>query len=390
MKPRITCVVLVLAMLSAACNMPGSIPATPTADANAMLTEVAGTIQAMTSATPTGHPTQPAGEATPPGLAQTNTTAPTQTQAIKPSDTPRPCDQAQFLSDVTIPDGTQMTSGQVFTKTWRLRNIGTCSWGEGYAVVFASGEAMGAPAAVNLPGDVSPDSTVDISIEFKAPAAPGDYRSSWRLRNPAGQVFGVFDNQPFFVQISVVQPTVTVTPTVAITPTITPPATGIIYDFASNVCRAEWRTQAGVLTCPGTSGGSQGYVMRLQNQQLETGQMENDPIVLTVPQAVPDGAITGRFPVVTIQNGYHFKATIGCLGGMSSCSVIYQVNYSANGGPPQNLIEREQTYDGSIQGIDIDLSSLAGQPVEMILVVLAGGQAEEDQAVWIYPRIVKQ
>ena len=173
-------------------------------------------------------------------------------------------------------------------------------------------------------------------------------------------------------------------------PTVTPPTTGIIYDFTANVCQATWRSQDGDLTCPSTSANTSGYVMKLQNPQLETGSTESDPVLLTVPKVQPQGAITGTYPAIAIQNGYHFRATIGCQGGMSACSVIYQVNYSVNGGTPVNLTEQVQTYDGSIQGLDVDLSSLAGQTVQIILVVLSGDQAEQDQAVWVYPRIIKQ
>jgi len=35
------------------------------------------------------------------------------------------CDWAQFISDVTVPDGTKYEPGATFKKTWRLKNIGT-------------------------------------------------------------------------------------------------------------------------------------------------------------------------------------------------------------------------------------------------------------------------
>ena len=38
------------------------------------------------------------------------------------------CDQAQFVSDLTAPDGSSFAPGAAFTKTWRLMNIGTCTW----------------------------------------------------------------------------------------------------------------------------------------------------------------------------------------------------------------------------------------------------------------------
>jgi hypothetical protein len=251
---------------------------------------------------------------------------------------------------------------------------------------------MGAAAVINLPGTVPTGETVDVSVEMKAPAVAGQYISNWKLRNPEGKVFGVFEDKPFFVQITVATQTVTVTPTPTITRTVTltPPVSASVYDFSSNVCKAEWRSQAvgDALPCPGSSGDANGFVMKLENPTLETGSVESAPVLLTVPMNQASGVITGRYPGIIIESGYHFRATIGCLNGMTGCSVVYQVNY-AIGDEVKNLGEWSQTYDGSIQGIDLDLSNLAGQTVDIILVVLAGDDANQDQAVWVYPRLMK-
>ena len=44
-------------------------------------------------------------------------------------------DRAQFVTDVTVPDGTKYDPGATFTKTWRLRNVGTCTWTTAYTMV---------------------------------------------------------------------------------------------------------------------------------------------------------------------------------------------------------------------------------------------------------------
>jgi hypothetical protein len=390
MMPRLLLVVSVLVILSLACNLPGSPSTTPTGS-SALITDVAKTLQSM--ATPSVTTSNQVSVTKTPTITATRTEpAAVTVRPNTPTVTSQPCDQAQFISDVTIPDGTKMVPGQTFTKTWRLRNLGSCSWDNRYALVFASGEAMGAAAVINLPGTVPANATVDLSIDMKAPAAPGKYMSNWKLRNPAGQVFGVVADQPFFVQITVIEPTLTVTPTPtqSKTTTVTPPVSGVIYDFTSNICKAEWRSEASgtALPCPGTSGDANGYVMKLENPTLETGSIESAPVLLTVPKNATSGAITGRYKGITIQSGYHFRATLGCLNGMNNCSVVYQVNYSV-GSDVKNLGEWSQTYDGSIQGIDLDLSNLTGQTVDIILVVLAGDNANQDQAVWVYPRIMK-
>ena len=47
------------------------------------------------------------------------------------------CDSAQFVSDLSIPDGSSVAPGAAFTKTWRLLNNGTCTWGPSYNLVWA-------------------------------------------------------------------------------------------------------------------------------------------------------------------------------------------------------------------------------------------------------------
>ena len=46
------------------------------------------------------------------------------------------CDWAQFVADVTVPDGTSYAANTAFRKTWRLKNIGACTWTTSYALVF--------------------------------------------------------------------------------------------------------------------------------------------------------------------------------------------------------------------------------------------------------------
>jgi len=45
------------------------------------------------------------------------------------------CDRAQFVSDLTAPDGSSFATGSAFTKTWRLMNAGTCTWNASYNLV---------------------------------------------------------------------------------------------------------------------------------------------------------------------------------------------------------------------------------------------------------------
>jgi len=115
--------------------------------------------------------------------------------------------QATFIKDVSVPDNTVYAPGTSFTKTWRVRNDGTCDWGSrGYALsslAFVRGDPLGAPEGVILPADIPPGTIVDISIAMKAPTTPGTYRSEWKMSG-TGLLVGVGSNDaPLYVQIIV-------------------------------------------------------------------------------------------------------------------------------------------------------------------------------------------
>ena len=111
---------------------------------------------------------------------------------------PTPFDNATFISDITLPDGTVVSPGQTLTKTWRVKNTGTSTWGSGYQLVFRSGEQMGAPGAVNVPS-TAPGQTADISVPLTAPSESGSHQGNWSMRNPQGTYFG----DPVWVKVTV-------------------------------------------------------------------------------------------------------------------------------------------------------------------------------------------
>lgn len=118
----------------------------------------------------------------------TITLAPTATKKTDPTQTPLPCNKAEFISE-TIPDGTEYDAGDTFTKTWRLKNIGTCTWNTNYKLVYASGDKMSGPANKNLTQSVAPGEQVDISVDLTAPASDGTYQGNWKIADDQGDFF---------------------------------------------------------------------------------------------------------------------------------------------------------------------------------------------------------
>jgi len=99
------------------------------------------------------------------------------------------CYGLTFVSDVTIPDNTQMSPGKAFTKTWKVKNAGSCAWDAGFKFQNTGGEAMGA-TAFTLPAAVPAGQTYDISVPMTAPNKTGTLRGNWRMANATGQAFG--------------------------------------------------------------------------------------------------------------------------------------------------------------------------------------------------------
>ncbi len=115
------------------------------------------------------------------------------------------CYSANYVSDVSIPDGTIVAPGASFWKTWRVLNSGSCSWDSTYKFVFFSGDIMGGAYVYNFPGVAAPGQNVDIPIELFAPQDNGTYTGYWKIQAPDKTIFGVGQyNQSLSVSVQVV------------------------------------------------------------------------------------------------------------------------------------------------------------------------------------------
>lgn len=212
--------ITLLLFIISACNRV-SIP-TVTLDATKLIETAVSQVTADFNATqiqiPT--PTQPP--------ASTWTQIPTLERTRPEAETPTPelpCDMAAagHPFDVTIPDGTVMSPGEGFSKTWRLENVGSCTWTRQYAVIFFSSNSLNAYQTQYLSGEVEPGEVIDVTVDMEAPMISGEYQSNWMLRNAEGELFGIgpHGDAPFWVVIRVIS-LVTETPAVSPTMTVTP------------------------------------------------------------------------------------------------------------------------------------------------------------------------
>jgi hypothetical protein len=203
MKTKLATIALTSIFILAACAP--ATPIVPTPDVLVIRTSAAYTVVAeftLTAAAFTSTPLPPTETPTPEPPTVTSTTAfstdPTQIALGTPGVL---CDNMSFDNatvDVTILDGTPMTPGQTFVKTWKIKNTGSCSWGAGYGLIYSYGEKMdGQPVPLGILVGVGDE--VEVSVNFKAPTKIGEYTSAWQMANAKGITFG----KAIFVKITV-------------------------------------------------------------------------------------------------------------------------------------------------------------------------------------------
>lgn len=203
---------LVVPLIIAGC---GPVQSAPTPDISFVQTSAANTVIANFTASAAAPSSTPlAALTTAPAPLETQTPAtPATLVAVSPTLLPGGVTATQGLCDhytwdpatidVTIPDGSQMTPGQQFVKTWKIKNDGICTWGAGYKMVYAGYSDQMSGIAQPINGVIGPGQEVEISVQFKAPTKAGEYTSAWTMQNANGIRFFGPGAKPIFVKIVV-------------------------------------------------------------------------------------------------------------------------------------------------------------------------------------------
>jgi hypothetical protein len=149
-------------------------------------------------------------------------TIPTRAAASPPAlpattPSPRPAgacvNDASFVEDLTIPDGSVFIPGEAFDKRWLVRNSGSCDWGSDHRLVPIGENRFGGPAEMAL-FPARAGSSAEWQIDLVAPLQPGEYLGRWQARAPDGSPFG----DEVFILIFVELPTATPSPIPTATP----------------------------------------------------------------------------------------------------------------------------------------------------------------------------
>jgi hypothetical protein len=218
MKPRLLATILLVATLLSACG-PSATPAGSTPDVAAIRTSAASTVVSQFTLTaavftpvPPVVPTRTQAEAatSAPEATATVTTLPVAQVTNAEGTVVALCDKYSWdpeTVDVNIPDNTPVSPGQDFVKTWKIKNIGTCTWGAGYKLVFSYSSSPSDDSlngvAQPLTAAIAPQQEVEVSVQFTAPDLPGTYFSVWTMQNAKGIPFQGNDNKALYVQVVV-------------------------------------------------------------------------------------------------------------------------------------------------------------------------------------------
>jgi hypothetical protein len=191
-SPILPVLAVVAVFALGACGL-GQPEPTPTMSVDAIYTAAFQTLSAQQATQlaltpPTSTPSQTPFATLPPPTALT-TSLPSGSATSSSGGGVQTCDNSIFAADVTIPDGTVMSPGQTFVKSWKLMNNGTCPWSTAYKLVFVIGDAMGG-TSVPVPIAVPAGQQGQISVSLTAPVTAGDYTGQWQLANAQGQRFG--------------------------------------------------------------------------------------------------------------------------------------------------------------------------------------------------------
>jgi len=213
-EKKVLIVLVLLCAMVSACNFPLEFgyPEEDVGDA------VAETVEALEKAEAEAEEPEPVLELAPTYTPMpTNTPEPTYTAEATLTDEPTatveatedaeatstPCYSAYFVSESKPYDGTKMSPGESFTKSWTLRNVGWCNWKSNFVLDFddeSGGHQMGGPDVQTIGKKVKPNGEVKITLNLKAPNKAGTHYSKWNLQTNEGEDISDF---PVYVMIVV-------------------------------------------------------------------------------------------------------------------------------------------------------------------------------------------
>jgi hypothetical protein len=271
--------------------------------------------------------------------------------------------------------------GESFTKTWRLQNAGSCSWGIGYLLYFESGDIMGGPSSKDLTSEtIPPGETLDISVDLVAPEETGTYQGNWKLRNVKGEGFGVGAySKAFWVKINVVE------------------GAGMMLDFNSRADEAAWgygsvpvdfTDLGGKILYFDLPGEPEDPYVALGDQRFLEGGRISGILMTAYPARGAGNYVVGRFPTYKVNGGDLLFGRVGLESNTNGVcgdgDVTFRINLMVDGDPSTlvTLFDWREICDDKMKNFEIDLDDYKGEEVQIFLVTIANTDSAANQAVW--------
>ncbi|MBT3389571.1 MAG: hypothetical protein HN413_04095 [Chloroflexi bacterium] len=299
------------------------------------------------------------------------------------------CNEATFIEHVTLPPGTDVVTGTLFLKTWRVQNTGYCPWTPDYKLQYSHGDRyVGGDYRVYFTETIPPGATTDISVYILAPNDTGEYDNYWTLENSDDEALNIIINDEALSLIRNAENTLPMSANVV-------KPNNFAYNFAVFACYATWTnkpmTESGdsakELPCLGKIGSSDGFITLISNPNMEHGADSNAALWVH-PNAEYQGFVQGVFPKYRVQSGDRFRANVGCMADTPDCNLRFELYYKDAGGNVHLMGEWIEVYDKRIALINLDLSFLIGQEVQFILkTVSLTANTDAAQGFWLSPRI---
>jgi hypothetical protein len=294
--------------------------------------------------------------------------------------TTKPCYAAEFSGDLTIPNGQIIPPNTSFTKIWRIKNVGSCTWPKGSYMVPTSGNGWVGDAA-KYNNTVKPGKSVDYKVDLVSPMiSPGSFvafKGNWLLRVDKNTKLESRNRDPFLVSIHVTDIT----------------AGTIVWDFVNSYCSAKWEgTNDNDLDCPSSKDNKYGFVRRPSPATLEGpgSGLVVPAAIWSQPASSKKATITGTFSGMYIPPGTRLRASVGCLHDKKECDVQMDLSYRVIGGDKVLINSILEEYDGVTHTLvdNFDLSPFAGNYVSFIFEVKAIGD-KQPAAAWYHVQLYR-
>ncbi len=306
---RLTMIAGIVLAAALACSLPSvTTPSVQLGDAQTLAAQTVGSFLTQNvTAGPTGEGTQPPTETF---TAEPANVPATLTPTVIPTSATAVCNQASFVEDVSVPDGKSFQVSEHFTKTWRLKNVGSCAWTSGYQLVFDHGDKMSGPDSKQLTtGVVNPGQNIDVSVDLVAPSTAGTYKGYWMLREPGGAIFGL-STGAFWVDIKTVNPT--------LVPLTLFPVTLVPLPHPINSINAP------VISGQSGSVRSDGTVLSVTNAGDLSSNVSSRAYLTFDISAIPSGST-----IASVKTNFSDYTTLGNPFGGLSCLRMYRMNYGS-------------------------------------------------------------